>query len=236
MWVARITLPNGHKRVKYNKSQQVVKDWLLAERSKLAQGIYVTDERLTVENFLHRYLNDYAKHSVRPTTYSIYEGWIRRHIIPQLGKVRLRDLRTIHINQLMEKMRSLGLSNRSVAMTHGVLKLALNKAVRWELIPKNPANLSTPPKSNYKPPTVWSREQVKTFLKSLDGDRWAGIYYLAMVGMRKGEILEFPLSALSLDEGYLMVTQTLQFIPGTGIVFQPPKTARSKRLIRFRNL
>jgi integrase len=74
---------------------------------------------------------------------------------------------------------------------------------------------------------------VSIFLKSLEGDRWAAIYYLACTGMRKGEILGLPLSALKLEEGYLMVVQTLQFIPGRGRLLMPPKTEKSKRLIRL---
>jgi len=37
LWVGRITLPDGKRKSKYSKRQQVVKDWLLAERGKLKQ-------------------------------------------------------------------------------------------------------------------------------------------------------------------------------------------------------
>lgn len=233
LWVGRLTLPDGKRKRKTNKRQQVVKDWLLLERGKLAQGIYIADDKITIEAFMLRYLEDYAKRSLRVTTYQFYEGWTRRHIIPQLGKIRLTQLRANHINQFLTKMSDSGLSNRSVGMILAILKQALNKAVKWELIIKNPADLVSPPKVNEATPTVWTREQVNTFLKSLQGDRWAAIYYLACTGMRKGEILGLPLKALDLEKGYLTVIQTLQFLPGQGKFLLPPKTEKSKRLIRL---
>lgn len=49
--------------------------------------------------------------------------------------------------------------------------------------------------------------------------------------MRKGEILGLPLSALELEKGYLMVVQTLQYIPGQGLLIMEPKTENSRRRI-----
>src|SRR5688572_21641363 len=89
LWVARITLPDGKKRVKYSKVQKDVKAWLLTERGKLHQGIFVTDDRITLETFLNRYLEDYGKRSLRVTTFEGYKSVIERHIIPELGKVKL---------------------------------------------------------------------------------------------------------------------------------------------------
>jgi integrase len=233
LWVGRLTLPNGKRKTKYSKKQQIVKDWLLAERGKLKQGSYVPDEKMTVGAFMNRYLEDYGKQNLRQTTYDIYAGWINRHIIPELGKVRLSDLRPTHVSQLLTKVSEKGLSKRSIQMIHGTLKQALNKAVKWELIARNPANMVSPPKVEKGIPSVWTREEVNIFLKSLEGDRWAAVYYLAMTGMRKGEILGLPLSALNMKEGFVSVVQNLQYIRHKGLIFQTPKTAKSQRMIKL---
>ena len=232
LWVGRITLPDGTKKPKYSKKQSVVKDWLLAERGKISQGTYIVDDKMTVETFMLRYLEDYAKRSTRATTYSFYEGWTKRHIIPELGKIRLSQLRPHHIEQLLSKVEG-KLSKRSVGMILAILKQSLNKAIKWELINKNPALAVSPPKVDSQVTNVWTKDQVNLFLKSLENDRWSAIYYLACTGMRKGEILGLPLKALDLDKGYLMVIQTLQYLPGEGTLVLPPKTDKSKRLIRL---
>lgn len=53
LWVGQISLPEGKRRTKYSKKQTVVKDWLLAERNKLKQGIFVADDKITLGTFLN---------------------------------------------------------------------------------------------------------------------------------------------------------------------------------------
>jgi integrase len=85
LWVGRINLPDGKKRTKYGKTQKNVKDWILSERSKLQQGIFVSDDKITFGAFLRRYLEDYCKRSLRVTTYESYKAVIEKNIIPELG-------------------------------------------------------------------------------------------------------------------------------------------------------
>ncbi|HET9587377.1 MAG TPA: site-specific integrase [Anaerolineales bacterium] len=68
-------------------------------------------------------------------------------------------------------------------------------------------------------------------MNHIKDDRWAGIYYLACTGMRKGEILGLPMSALYLDKGYPVVVQTPYFTRSEGIILEEPKTEKSRRMI-----
>jgi integrase len=231
LWAAQITLPDGNRRMKYNKRQQVVKDWLLSERNKVADGIFVSNERITVQSFLSRYLEEYCRRRLRETTLAGYKQVIEAHVLPELGAIKLSQLRADQINHLISKKIKAGLSDRFVEYVHGILKRSLNVAVKWQLINKNPALLVTPPKPNYQIPKTWSMDQVKAFLEVLKGDRWAAIYYLGCgTGMRKGEVLGLPLNALDLDKGYLMVVQTLQLVNGKLMLLEP-KTQKSRRMI-----
>jgi integrase len=232
LWVGQITLPDGKRRTKYGHTQKEVKDWLLAERGKISQGTYIPDEKITVAGFLRQYLEDHGKRTLRATTLTSYTDIIERHIIPEIGKLRLTQLRADHLNHLYSKKLSSNLSDRTVEYIHGVLRRALNRAVKWGLIAKNPTDMASPPSVKFKTPSTWTGEQVKQFLEQIRDDRWAGIYYLACgVGMRKGEILGLPLSALDLEKGYLKVTQSLQYIPSRGLNLLDPKTDKSRRMI-----
>lgn len=231
LWAASISLPNGKRKVKTSKVQKTVKDWLIKERNKISEGNYVADDRITVEAFLARYLEDYCKRTLRATTLAGYTSIIKDHINPELGKVRLSQLRADQINHLLAKKLELGLSNRFVEYIHGILKRSLNVALKWGLLTKNPATQVTPPKPAFKIPSTWSVDQVKSFFEVLKDDRWAAIYYVGCgTGMRKGEVLGLPMSALDLDKGYLMVVQTLQLVNGK-LQLLEPKTQKSRRLI-----
>ena len=210
--------------------------YLVFSFSPLFRGnlsIFVSDDRMTLETFLRRYLEDYAKGSVRITTYESYRGVIEGHIIPHIGSVRLSQLRADQINYLLSKVRSSGVSDRYVEYVYAILKSALNWAVTWELISKNPVLLVAHPRVKYEAPEIWSPEQLQKFLDHIKDDRWAGIYNLSCLGMRKGEILGLPLRAVNVEEGYLMVIQNLQFVQGRGLLLLEPKTQKSRRLIRL---
>lgn len=54
-----------------------------------------------------------------------------------------------------------------------------------------------------------------------------------LIGARRGEICALRWSDIDLEKGTISINRTVQFIPGTGLVFDPPKTKRSRRCIRI---
>ena len=48
LWVAQITLPDGQRKTKYSKDQKVVREWLLAERKALQDGVIVHGDKTTL--------------------------------------------------------------------------------------------------------------------------------------------------------------------------------------------
>jgi hypothetical protein len=102
-WLAKITLPNGKRRTKSGKTKKQVTDWLLDQRTKANEGLWVADERITFGAFLARYMEDVAEHSLRPTTLQGHYSLINNHIEPALGKVRLTQLGPHHIQRFYAK-------------------------------------------------------------------------------------------------------------------------------------
>ena len=58
----------------------------------------------TVGNWLEVWYENYAKIKMRPSTYLTYHGYIENHIKPQLGKIPLNDLTTLHLQQFYKKL------------------------------------------------------------------------------------------------------------------------------------
>lgn len=54
-----------------------------------------------------------------------------------------------------------------------------------------------------------------------------------LIGARRGEICALRWSDIDLEKGTISINRTVQFIPGAGLVFNPPKTKRSRRCIRI---
>ena len=166
LWTAEVYV-DGKKKRKTNRHQQVVRDWLLTQRNALRQGVYIQDDRLTVSGLLDRYVEDVATHTLKPKTLDSYKYLIDFHIKPEIGHIRLTLLRPDHLQTLYSRKLESGLSKRTVQYIHAVVRRALNFAVKWSLIVRNPTDAVSPPTPEKKPPETLTVDQINTFLETV---------------------------------------------------------------------
>ena len=98
-----------------------------------------------MENYFTRWL-EFTKPAVRPRTWEKFESVVRIHLIPNLGKHRLEKLQPEHVQTLLTRKLTSGLSPQSVKHIRTILSIALNRAMKWNLIGRNVAALTDPPK------------------------------------------------------------------------------------------
>jgi integrase len=78
---------------------------------------------------------------------------------------------------------------------------------------------------------TWTATQLRTFLASLDGDRFrAPLLLLATTGMRRGEALGLKWSDLRLDEGELDIVRSLGLV-NDRLVVGDQKTEGGRRIV-----
>src|SRR5205814_10589462 len=141
------------------------------------------------------YLTDWLSHTrtrVRPTTYEGYEYLVRCHLVPGLGHIRLTDLHPLHIHRLYSSLLepAARLSSGTVLNLHLVLTQALSQAVRWGIVPTNPAKGAQPPRPDRPEPVVVDRSLASRIVSELKG---TSLVLPAMIatstGMRSDEML-----------------------------------------------
>lgn len=232
VWVAQISLPNGKRKTKTSKTQKEVRKWLFEQRKALNENLMVEDDAITLEEHLTTFLEDVVKHTLRPKTIESYAYLINSHILPELGHIRLVQLRPDHLQALYSKKLEEGLSKRTVQYIHAVLRRALNQAVKWGLLARNLTDLVDSPKPQKKAPVTLNARQVRQLLDAVKEHRWYPIYLLAVTtGMREGELLGLHWEDVDLDKGLVHVRHQAQFLPGKGVVISDPKTKKSRRTI-----
>jgi len=202
-------------------------------RSDVAEGRPVMNERLTVAEYLNRWLYEVAKQRTRPMTWRGYEHLVRLHILPTLGRVRLAKLTPQHVQSLVtQKMREGRLSPRTIQYMHSVLRAALNQAVRWRMVHYNAAAMVSPPRGIRRDVLVLSPEDARRVLDAARGDRVEALYSVALaLGLRQGEALGLKWSDIDLENGTLRVRRASQRIPHNGTQLVETKTARSRRTL-----
>lgn len=231
-WIGQITLPTGKKKTKYGKTQGEVKKWLLDQRKAIQDGNYTTNDTLTVEQFLAKYIEDVGNHTLSPRTLISYNYLIRKHIVPDLGNLRLSRLRPDHLQGLYTAKLKQGLSRRSVQYIHQFLHTALRVAYKWGLVVRNVAELAEPPASSRKTPVILTADQANKLLSAVKEDRLYPLYVCAVsLGIREGELLALTWDDVDLKNRTLRVSKQLQYIPGQGLKIQPPKTNASIRTL-----
>jgi integrase len=192
---------------------------------------------MTVAEYLYFWL-DHMRFRVRPTTYDGYRCICEIHVIPRLGATRLVDLHPLQIQRMYTEALvsgrargSGGLAARSVLHLHRVLKEALAQAVRWQIIAANPALGAQPPRPVRPELIVVDPDMARRVLTSVVGtDLHAPVALALGTGMRRGEILGLKWPDIEDAPPVLRVRRSLQ-VTRDGIVFQEPKTARSRRAI-----
>ena len=230
LWVAEITLPGGKRKRKRSKHQKVVKEWLLAQREALRQGLIVENDGITLTQLLDKFL-EMVSLNLQPKTVDSYKYIVESHIKPEIGHIKLLQLHPEQLQSLYNKKLDEGLSKRTVQYIHSVTRRALNLALKWGYIYRNPTDLVSPPTPKKKAPITLSEGEIVKFLESVKYHRWYPIYVLAVgTGMREGEILGLRWEDVDLENGVISVTNTVYTIRGKTYIGEP-KSENSRRTI-----
>src|SRR5215212_1891538 len=210
-------------------------------RAKLAQAIADRDmifdaENLTVAEYLRRWLKGPAKKNVRTSTYARSEQLATRHVIPALGKLKLKKLTAVHLEMLYDAKLEEGLVPRPVNYIHVTVSKALNYAVGKDLLGRNMAAFAETPQPETSEIRPLNAGQAATFLHAARGDRLEALYVLALsTGMRRSEILGLMEEDLDLEAEVptLQIQRGLTVDPKGGVLIQKTKRKSSQRLLEL---
>lgn len=238
LWVARINIGTDatgkrKRQAVYGHTKKEVADKLTKLAAQKLDGTLIDNGRLTVGDYLDRWLADSVTLTTRASTLASYKQIARLHITPKIGSVKLSKLSAAHVQNLIAEMTRANKSARLVQMTYAVLHRALFVAVRWGLVIRNVTEAVDRPTVPEHEITPLTAEQAKLFLEAAETDRLYALYVLALTtGCRQGELLGLEWADLDLKAGTLMVRRTLVELGGN-LTTNEPKTAKGKRLIEL---
>lgn len=193
-----------------------------------------------VEAWLFTWLNEYKKNSIKETTFDQYQNLIRCHIVPNIGNIKLPELKCEHLQTMYNRLYASGLSARTIQLTNTILSSALKKALKNGLVIRNVCDGVDLPKRKKTERRVLTREEEDLLIRELKEDRWGNAYIFALfTGLRRGEILALTWDDIDLDNKTLSVTKTLNRINTrdknsknkTELFIGIPKTLTSSRVI-----
>lgn len=228
-WAACPTI-DGKRRWFYGRTEEEVQEQVDEARYLAKRGRIVLGTRQTVEQFLEEWLAGMKPPRIRERSYIMYGGHIRR-ALPTIGAIRLTKLTSRHLQLFYADLGETH-APATIRAMHAVLHQALEQAVRWDLLVRNPADGVQLPKREQAERLTLTRDQVRVLLEGTSGTRWhAFLALMCSTGLRIAE--EAGLLWTDLDEANqtLSVHQQVLRRTGAGLCYGPVKSRSSYRTI-----
>jgi integrase len=252
-----VDTPDGRrKRVSvYGDTEREALNELNKLRDQQRRGIPVATTTLTVAQYMSYWLEHIAEPSIRRTTYATYEGDVRLHIVPGIGKRKLKALQASDIRAWLSELRTkcqccaqgrdaardehrccaladprccqAFLSASSIRHALRVLRAALQDAVDEELLSRNVARLVQLRVTDDRKVRSFTRPEALRFPEAAEQHRLYALWAVALaMGLRRGEALGLAWADVDLEEGRLTVRQALHRVDGQ-LRLDPVKTDAS---------
>lgn len=238
-WVATVELGRGatgkrKRRVLYGRTKAEVQSKLAAAAQHKAKHLPQPDERLTTAGWLDRWLTDNRRLSEGSRV--TYRETIANYIAPALGNVRLVALTVADVERMTNGLLDRGLSVSTAQQARRVLSVALNAAMRADLLHRNVAALSEPPRSRSegRADLALTSGEAEAVIAAASGHRLAALpVVLLTLGIRKGEALALRWDEVVLDgdDPHVRITASLSRLTGRGLVRGETKTVGSARTV-----
>jgi integrase len=211
----------GSRRQAQSALAKLVAD---VERQQVATG-----KVCTLGELVDLWLEDIAPHR-SPYTMREYRRITARTIRPALGAVRIDKISGRYLDNFYRKLHQDGLSSSSVHQHHSVVHAALGRAVKWGLLPQNPADRATPPRaarSTASAPAVADVQKLVAEAEKTDTVLAIAVALAAITGARRGELCALRWSDVDWQRRTLTISRSLSVV--NKVVAEGPTKTHQRR-------
>lgn len=207
------------------KAERAMRD----RKYEVEHGLYAKEENTTVKEWFPDWLKLY-KTGIKPSTRVAYEQMFRLYIAPTIGNMRLRDVRVVQLQKILNDTAA-SYSRSTLTMTKIVLNGMFKQAYKRGIISKNPmVNTDSPVAKKGKKKGALTREQQTAFLQYAEKSEYYPLFRLAtLTGMRIGELLGLSWEDVDFQNKTIHVRYTLSWSKKLGFSLGEPKTDAGTR-------
>jgi len=166
-------------------------------RLTLGEGAFRKDTKLPapkLKDYFKRFEQNY-KGTLKPTSWECYEGALRIHILPELGKYRLNEITKSMMKKLVVKMVEEGRAKDSIRLYVAALRVLYNQAIDDKVVSESPTKglgkFYRQAKRKHEDIDPLSEEESLLVLeKTLEWEKKHYLLFLCALhtGMRSGEL------------------------------------------------
>ena len=224
---------SGHRNRQYKTVHGTQKRAEMIMRKMIQDiepGGIVTLSTITVGDWVAVWLRDFRP-NIEATTREGYQEKIDNYIVPSLGRIPLKDLRTETIQHWVNDLNQKGLSAKTIRNAFNVLNPALKKAVTLHKIPYNPSDGVELPKLVRPEIHVYDTELCRRSVEAAKGtDMYLIVLLEVMTGLRRGELIALKWPQVDLDSGVIHICENTVNVNGGTITKQPKSKAGTRSI------
>ena len=229
---------NGKRRQRWHsgfRTKREAEDEMAKLINEQREGIYVEPNRITVGDHLREWLQTYGS-NLATRTFAHWSEVCERYLIPNLGAIRLKELKAAHLDRYYAEMLASGrlhgkggLARATVHKHHRIMHLALERAIKWSRLRINPARNAEPPTPDTPQIAALNEAEIGDLLKATLGtDLYLPVLLSVTTGLRRGELLAIQWGDINDDK--LSVRRSVEQTT-EGLRFKPPKTKKGARTV-----
>ena len=163
--------------------------------------------------YMKQWLED-VKFQISESTYEEYYRQIHNRICPWFEgkKIRLSELKAYHIDEFYRmKMQKDGVNAKTVHRYHANIRKALQRAVKLDIIPSNPADKVDLPKVKKFRGSYYTPEELQRLFVCAKGTKFETVVLLAgYLGVREGEACGLQWKDVDFERNVLCIRGSLK--------------------------
>jgi integrase len=215
-YMGRYTI-NGKRYAVYGDSFDEAREKLNEKLAEISKGEFIEPNKETVIKWMRTWLEVYALPTVKQSTYVSYEGYVRLHINPALGDIKLTALTMEQIQRFFnQKSKSSkkkdGLAPKTLKNIYNMFHAALDQAVINRKIIRNPIlGVKLPKVPEREMRVLTPEEQTKLHAAVMDTKELHayGIIFAMNTGVRLGELLGLQWKDVNIQKHTIKIRRTL---------------------------
>ncbi|MBR4112701.1 MAG: site-specific integrase [Ruminiclostridium sp.] len=214
------------------KAEKLAQEYAF-EFERQCRGYTQFNDSMRFSELADWYFTNFAPIELKESTIYTYKGQYKNHIAPVLGNMKLKDITTPKLTQVMQ---SYDLNPSTVRKVYVIVQSIFRRAVEQGFIRSNPCHNVILPKNREQTKVMALNEgELRRFVtlineSSCDEDLKRIFLFLLLTGMRCGECFGLSWDDVDFENMTISIRHTLNDIGGK-YSLTAPKTRKSIRTI-----
>lgn len=220
----------GKRKVKGGFKTKVEADSFLVDiLSKIKTGTAPGNCKMTFAEAADTFMRLYASKKCKPNTSHGYQGYLKNHLLPYFGKMKLCEITPLAVNEFIAQEVETGRKNSTVNKYKKLMSQIFNFMIDNEVIVKNPlARIKSLKEEKNEEIRALSTEETQILLsktKEIYPDFYPLLFTALFTGMRQGELMGLTWDSINWHTNKITIDKN--FTHGR---VGTPKTGKTRRI------